>query len=221
MQHPIHTVIFDMDGLLINSEPLWGLALNEVFDTLGLQLSPEELLQTTGLRTTEVVQYWYGERNWTGRSVEQVTEEIVDNVTAKIKAEGAAMEGAYGILDFFKGRGFRMGLASSSPMRLIESVLDFLNIRSYFEVLSSGEQEEYGKPHPAVYLSCAARLNSHPLQCLAFEDSINGMIAAKAARMKVVVVPEPHNHNDPRLILADLTLHSLAQFTEAHLQELQ
>ncbi len=217
----INTVIFDMDGLLVDSEPLWGLAMREVFSTVGVQLSPELTHKTTGLRTKEVVSYWHNYFKWNTKSAEQVTAEIIDSVTSKIIADGRSMEGLHYILDFFKERNFKIGLASSSPKRLIDSVLEHLQIRDYFQAVTSAEFEEYGKPHPAVYLACAKSLGSDPLDCIAFEDSVTGMTAAKAARMVTVVVPEPHNRQDPRYKLANIQLNSLLDFNDAQLEWLR
>jgi sugar-phosphatase len=217
----INTVIFDMDGLLVDSEPLWGIAMREVFSTVGVSLAPELTHLTTGLRTKEVVSYWHNHFKWNAKSPEQVTGEIIDSVTHKILHEGQGMEGLAYILDFFRSRNFNIGLASSSPMSLIQAVLQHLDIRSAFQAVVSAEYEPYGKPHPAVYLACAGELNASPLNCLAFEDSVTGMIAAKAARMKVVVVPEIHKRTDPKFILADMKLDSLLQFGDEQLESLK
>jgi sugar-phosphatase len=191
-----------------------------VFATVGVSLTSELSSQTTGLRTVEVVDYWHDYFKWNGKSREQVTTEIIDAVTAKILAQGKAMDGLHYILDYFRGKDFKIGLASSSPMRLIQSALDHLDIQPYFHAIYSAEFEPYGKPHPAVYLACAKALNSNPLHCLAFEDSVTGMIAAKAARMKTVVVPEAHKRTDTRYALADLKLDSLLEFGDVQLQQL-
>lgn len=213
----IDTVIFDMDGLLIDSEPLWGIALREVFATVGVTLSPELTHLTTGLRTKEVVSYWHNYYKWEGKSEEQVVNEIIDSVIAKIIAEGKSMEGLAYILQYFQEKGFKMGLASSSPLRLINAVLDHLQIKNAFQAVYSAEFEDYGKPHPAVYLACAKALGSDPLDCIAFEDSVTGMTAAKAARMTTVVVPEAHNRKDPRYALANMKLDSLLEFNDTQL----
>lgn len=210
----INTVIFDMDGLLIDSEPLWWQAMQEVFATVGVALTIEQAHHTTGLRTVEVVDYWHNFFKWEGKSTEQVTNEIIDSVTAKIVAEGKAMEGLEYILNYFEKKQFKIGLASSSPLRLIEAAVKHFGIKDRFQVISSAEFETHGKPHPAVYLSCAKALGSTPLQCVAFEDSVTGMTAAKAARMKVVVVPEVHNRNNIRYALADVQLTSLTEFND-------
>jgi sugar-phosphatase len=216
----INTVIFDMDGLLIDSEPLWGQAMREVFATVGVELSMEQASHTTGLRTAEVVEYWHNFFKWEGKASEQVTAEIIDSVTAKIVAEGEMMEGLEYILDYFEQKQFKIGLASSSPMRLILAAVNHFGIKDRFQVISSAEFESHGKPHPAVYLSCAKELGSRPLQCIAFEDSVTGMTAAKAARMKVVVVPEPHNRSNKRYALADVQLGSLTEFNDGILAKL-
>ncbi len=211
----INTVIFDMDGLLINSEPLWVSAIQEVFASVGVEISPELAMETTGLRTVEVIDYWYDIFKWPGKSKEQVAKEIIDSIEDRVRANGVLMEGAGSILEYFRQKSIKIGLASSSPLQFIHFILQHFHLKSYFHAISSAEHEPYGKPHPAVYLSCARQLNSNPLQCLAFEDSINGMIAAKAARMKVVVVPEEYNRTNPRYVLADKQLESLLQFTDA------
>lgn len=216
----IDTVIFDMDGLLVDSEPLWTIAMQEVFASVNARISPEMAHRTTGLRTAEVIDYWYEYFKWEGKSKQQVAGEIIESIGSLVIAKGKLMDGVLPVLELFRKKGFKMGLASSSPIGFIEKVLLHFRLTEYFSQLASGEFEPYGKPHPGVYLTCAQRLESSPLNCLAFEDSINGMIAAKAARMKVVAVPEEHNRNNPRYVLADQKLDSLAHFTEEELSRL-
>ncbi|TAH06322.1 MAG: hypothetical protein EAZ16_00180, partial [Sphingobacteriales bacterium] len=93
-------------------------------------------------------------------------------------------------------------------------VVDKLQIRPYLHTITSAEHLPFGKPHPQVFIDCAAALNSNPQACLVFEDSFNGMIAAKAAKMKCVVVPHPASFNHPRWGAADLKLSSLANFND-------
>ncbi len=216
----IETVIFDMDGLLVDSEPLWREAMAEVFESMNIYLEPEEYLKTTGMRTNEVVEYWHDSLKWDGPSNKQVEDEILETVVQKIRQKGKTMEGASYILEFFRERNFKMGLASSSPMQVIQAVLEHFELAGYFKAVHSGEHQDYGKPHPSVYLSCARELNAFPLKCLVFEDSVVGLIAAKAAKMKAVAVPEKPNFSDPRYALADLKLSSLKDFTEKSLRVL-
>jgi len=216
----IDTVIFDMDGLLVDTEPLWIVAMQDVLATVGVTITPELAAQTTGLRTVEVVDYWYDYFKWKEKTKEQISDEIMDAVTQQVLHQGKPMEGVHYILDFFKVRNLKIGLASSSPLNFINIVLEHFQLKPYFEAVASAEHEPYGKPHPAVYLSCAQSLGSKPLNCLAFEDSINGTIAAKAARMKVVAVPEVHNLQNPKYVVADLKLDKLSDFTEMHFEHL-
>ncbi len=209
-----------MDGLLIDSEPLWVEAMQEVFATVDVHISPELAEKTTGLRTEEVIAYWYREFRWNGKGPDQVAEEIIETTIDKIKTRGKLQEGVEHVLSFFKKKNFKIGLASSSPLVFINTALQHFGIREHFAEVHSAQFEKYGKPHPSVYLACADALGSEPMQCLAFEDSINGMIAAKAARMKVVVVPEGHHKLNPRFALADLKLDSLLEFSDYHFEAL-
>ncbi len=91
-------------------------------------------------------------------------------------------------------------------------------LRDSFDALASAEKLPYSKPHPQVYLDCAAKLGLDPLNCVALEDSVNGMVASKAARMRSIVVPAEETRHDPRFALADVKLTSLVGLTTHHLQ---
>ncbi|MBC7915527.1 MAG: HAD-IA family hydrolase, partial [Pyrinomonadaceae bacterium] len=143
-----------------------------------------------------------------------------DSAIGKIRELGLAMPGVQYIMRFFQEKNFRIGLASSSPMRLIDVVVDKLNIRSLLHATISAEALAYGKPHPQVFINCAEELAVHPAQCIVFEDSFNGMIAAKAAKMKCVVVPHHSAYNNPQWGAADLKLKSLDEFEDKNLLEI-
>jgi len=213
----LNTVIFDMDGLLIDSEPLWGEAADEVFKMYGVNLSEEQYKTTTGLRTKEFVQWWFHYFNIGEDELSRAENLITNLVGEKIQHRGNIMPGVEYIFDFFTRRGFKIGIASSSHSSLIEMVMDICGIRKYIRNTSSAEFLPYGKPHPQVYLECAKALQSNPTECIAFEDSFNGMIAVKAARMKCVVVPHHSQQKDERWGAADLKLSSLQNFGALHL----
>ena len=206
-----------MDGLLIDSEPLWSEAAIEVFSIYGKKITLADLAATTGLRTSEFVSWWLRDYKFDNTELEKIGEKIVDLVIKKIRLEGKAMPGSDYILDFFHERGYKIGLATSSPMRVADAVLNLLQIEKYFQVKTSAEKLPYGKPHPQVYLECAAALHSSPLQCICFEDSVNGMIAVKAARMKCVVVPTYSQQKDEKWSIADLKISSLKNFSSLHI----
>jgi len=213
----LNTVIFDMDGLLIDSEPLWGEAADEVFKMYGVNISEEQYKTTTGLRTKEFVQWWFHYFNIGADELSRAENLITNLVAEKVQQRGNIMPGVEYIFEFFTKRGFKIGIASSSHNALIEMVMDICGIRKYVQTTSSAEFLPYGKPHPQVYLECAKALNSSPTECIAFEDSFNGMIAVKAARMKCVIVPHHSQQKDERWGAADLKLSSLQNFGALHL----
>ena len=209
-------VIFDMDGVLIDSEPRWRRAEIEVLATVGVHLTEADCLRTTGLRIDEVVAYWQRERPWSEPAPTPATlvARIVDRVIALVEAEGELLPGAAGAVDFFAARGLALGLASSSPRRLIEAVLDRCGLRGRFSAVCSAEGLPCGKPDPAVYLLAADRLGHAPRCCVAIEDSVLGVLAAKAAGMGCIAVPEAEHRGDPAMRRADVVLGSLLELDE-------
>ncbi|TVR72918.1 MAG: hexitol phosphatase HxpB [Marinilabiliales bacterium] len=212
----IKAVIFDMDGVLIDSEPLWREAEIEVFRKVGINLNSELCRQTTGLRTDEAVAHWYSYKPWKGKSQEEVGREIEEAVCDIIDKKGEAARGVTGIIGFFKSMGLPMALASSSSPGVIGRILNRLGLLDQFGIIHSAAHEDYGKPHPAVYITTAVKLGVDPAHCLAIEDSLAGLIAAKAARMRAMAVPEESNRTNPRFGIADICLDSLADFTASH-----
>ncbi|WP_313353542.1 hexitol phosphatase HxpB [Kosakonia cowanii] len=220
MSAPRQTVaaIFDMDGLLIDSEPLWDRAELEVISSLGVDITRRgELPDTLGLRIDMVVDLWYAQQPWSGPSRQQVTARIIERAIALVEAERPLLPGVREALALCKAKGLRVGLASASPLHMLEKVLAMFDLRDSFDALASAESLPYSKPHPQVYLDCAAKLGVDPLACVALEDSVNGMIASKAARMRSIVVPDEEHRADPRYVLANVKLDSLQQLTAAHL----
>lgn len=209
-------VIFDMDGLLVDSEPLWAEAADEVFKLYGVSLTHEQYIATTGLRTREFVQWWFRHFKIGDEELSRAEERIIESVIRKVKMRSRIMPGVDHIFEFFSRRQFKIGLASSSPLELIELVVEMTGIGKFLDAVASAQDLPYGKPHPMVYLNCAEALGVEPTECICFEDSFNGMIAAKAAKMKCVVVPHHAQLKDERWGAADLKLSSLQNFGELH-----
>lgn len=203
------TIIFDMDGLLVDSEPLWKLAEKKVFGNYGLQLTDDLLRQVMGFRLSEVVQYWYRYQPWENFNAEQTEREIIEYMIEAIQTHAQALPGVREVLEQYASAGYKLAVASSSAMVLIETVVKKLGIASYFELLYSAEFEPYGKPHPGIFIHAAHKLNTASHQCVVLEDSINGVVAGKAARMFCVAVPEHISYNDPRFAIADAKIPSL------------
>jgi sugar-phosphatase len=216
----IKSVIFDFDGIIIDSEPLWVEAEIRVFKTLGIELIPEMCRQTTGLNTQDTLDYWYGIYHWPNKSVFQVYKEIMEAMQVLILERADLKEGYLDVLQMFVDKKLPVAVASSSPLKLITAALKKFHLFEFFKIISSAENEEHGKPHPALYLGAAKKLGIDPVHCLAFEDSFNGAIAAKAARMKLVTVPDIHDFPSSRFDFADLKLASLKDFKEKHFEQL-
>jgi sugar-phosphatase len=205
--------IFDMDGLLIDSEPLWRRAEKQVFGTVGIELTEKMCVETMGLRTDEVVAYWYQRFPWQGKRLEMIEREIVATVQHLVSTEGKSLEGVHETLMTLKGEGLRLGLASSSPYCLIDVVVGKLGIRDFFQAMCSATEEKRGKPDPAVYLTTAKQLRVKPEECIAFEDSFSGICSAQSAGMLVVAVPSSEQHDDPRFDRADIKIKALSEFS--------
>ena len=220
MTAPPRAILFDLDGLLIDSEPLWHEAEIYGFGLAGLCLTPEQCLETTGLRVDEVVEFRHAQQPWDAPDRSVITEAIVERLVALVHAKGVLKPGVAEAIDCAHGSGARIALASSSPYVIIDAVLDTFGLRSAFEVIHSAEEEARGKPEPDVYLTAARKLGVDPAACVALEDSPNGVLAAKAAGMQCIAVPEPVLRNDPRLARADAILGSLLEFDAALLNRL-
>ena len=207
----LDAAIFDMDGLLVDTEPLWHDAEVQVLKALGVPLTRADCLQPTGLRIDEVVAHWRARFPWSGPEDMSVANDIIDEVARLVALRGRLLPGAEAAIGRARTSDLRVALASSSPMRLITAILDHFHLTAHFEVIRSAETEAYGKPHPATFITTALALGVHPVACVALEDSFRGVLAAKAARMRCVVVPEPSARQDPRWVIADLALDSLEE----------
>ena len=209
-----------MDGLLIDSEPLWFEAALESFAPFNISIDQEAYNQTTGLRTKEFLHHWFTHFHLDHALIPDTDAAITASVIQKVMEKGRLMDGVHESIEMIKKAGMKIGLASSSPMALIKAVLKKTSLENEFAVLTSAEQLAFGKPNPQVFINCAIELDSHPTQCVCVEDSFNGMIAAKAARMKCVVVPHPEQYPQDRWTIADLKLRSLLEWTPQQFQDL-
>lgn len=210
--------IFDMDGLLIDSEPLWQEAEITVFGTLGVPLTRELCRETMGVRLDGVVRHWYSKFPWRGESAEAVEARVLDEVSRLISERGELMPGVQETIDTLRAADFALAVASSSPMRLIRDALEQFDIIDLFSVLHSAELENEGKPDPAVYLTTMSRLGVDPKDCIAFEDSIMGVRAAKSSGARVIAVPDPSEISEPAFAIADHVLSSLLDFSMDHVR---
>ena len=207
-------IIFDMDGLLVHTEPFWVQAQLEILTNLGATISEQTCARTKGLRIDEVVAEYYRETLWNTFSVQDVAAQISSRVGTLFQEKGTLLDGAEEAIDLARSFRVPIALASSSPISLIHTILTHARLFDKFDKIFSAEQDAYGKPHPGIYIRAAQELSTIPQQCIAIEDSFFGLLAAKSARMQCVVVPEKPS---PKWVIADHTLPSLTQLAQEHL----
>ena len=187
---PIEAAIFDMDGLLIDSEPFWAQAEHEVFAQLGVDLSlADSMPDTVGLRIDQVIELWYQVSPWQGVTQQEAKERMIARVVQLIEDKKPLLPGVEHALSLCQSLGLKIALASASPHFMLERVLELFNIS----------------------------LNVAPINCVSLEDSRNGMIACKAARMRSIVVPAAEQFNDKCWGLADVKIGSLNELTKSQL----
>jgi mannitol-1-/sugar-/sorbitol-6-/2-deoxyglucose-6-phosphatase len=211
MTGPLKAVIFDMDGVIIDSEPLWRRAMIRGFNEVGMPFTEADCRKTMGIRINEVVAYWLDVRGLKEINADRLEERIVSVLLELIEQEGQLIPGIAEIMQLCRERQIKMGLATSSSSRLMRAILKKLNLEHTFQSTMSAEAMVYGKPHPEVFLACAGQLGLLPAQCLVIEDSLNGVIAAKAAQMRVIAVPEPGHQHKEKFIVADHVFNDMHQ----------
>jgi mannitol-1-/sugar-/sorbitol-6-/2-deoxyglucose-6-phosphatase len=226
---PVDAVILDLDGLLIDTEPVWRAAESAVFAGLGIPLSERDLLDSIGQPMDVMIRGWRKRQPSDGGRDAELTEpvltdaevgdRITDDVIEHIMAEGQPMPGVTAAIARFERYGLPLAIASSSPPRLIDAVCSRFGLAG-IQVRCSGVDEVQAKPAPDVYLTAARRLGVAPASCLALEDSPPGVTAAKAAGMRCVAVPDPLLAADPRYRQADLVIGSLTDLNETALRRL-
>jgi len=175
-------------------------------------LKKEDFQKTVGLRIDEVVHFWNHHENWGISNESEIEEAIIVKMIELISKNAQPLSGVIETLNFLKNKGLKIGLATSSSSRLIKVVLAELDIARFFDFVHSAENEAYGKPHPAVYIKVAEKLNVSPTKCLVIEDSFNGVIAGLAAKMKVVCIPEKTHFPNQRLAVADFHFETMNDF---------
>jgi sugar-phosphatase len=216
----LRAAIFDMDGLLVDSEPLWHRAEVELLGALGAPIAAGDPRRTKGVFVREVTRYWFDRFPWEGPSTDEVARRIVDRVIDLIAQEGRLQPGVDQAIALCRDHGLALAVASSSEHRLISFVLERFGLDEHFALVHSAEEEPYGKPHPAVFLTAAQRLGVAPDRCLVWEDAPAGVLAAKAARMTCIAVPALDERDEPAFAIADVVLGSLEEADEELWQRL-
>lgn len=209
--------VFDMDGLLLDSEPFWKRAEREAFAEVGIVITEGMSKVTAPMTTAQVAAHWYAFRPWTGRSTLDLERAVVSRVRDLIGSHAEALSGVRDTLRACRTRGWRTGLASNSPLMLCNHVVQSLGLEGQFDGVFSAERVASGKPAPDIYLEAASGMGVPPGRCLAFEDSASGVQAARDAGMTVVAIPSAGQEFDSAPRAPHAVFGSLLEFWKMHL----
>ena len=208
----IEAVVFDLDGVLLDSEQLWDKAREQLARERGGRWHDQAQRDMMGMSSLEWSRYMH-ETIGLPEPPEEISREVVERLTALYRERLPAIPGAKEAVERLAAD-YKLGLASSSNRELIDLALELLGVAHLFAATVSSEEVAHGKPAPDVYLEAARRLGIEPARAAAVEDSQNGILAAKAAGMRVIAIPNRHFPPDEQaLARADVTLSSLAELT--------
>jgi HAD superfamily hydrolase (TIGR01509 family) len=216
----IEGVVFDLDGVLVDSEPVWEQVRRQVVAEHGGHWAADAQQRLMGMSTGEWARYLSQDLG-VGLPPETVAGLVIESMAARYTDHLPLMPGAVEAVTRLAAR-WPLGLASSSPPSLIETVLDTASLRSSFQTTMSTEQVSHGKPAPDIYLAVAARLGRQPERCAAVEDSSNGLRSAAAAGLHVIAIPHPKYPAAPdALEKASVVLTSLTELTPTTITALE
>ena len=210
----VEAVVFDMDGVLVDTEHLWDDVREELTGEWGGRYTPEAQQAMMGMSSREWSRYLH-EVVGLREPPDVINGEVVRRMLARYDVDLPIVPGSVEAVERLAGAGFRLALASSSNRELIDAVLRRLGLTERFEVTVSSEEVAHGKPAPDVYLEAARRLGVDPTRCIAVEDSASGIRAAHAAGMRVIA--HPNRHYPPEgvdLKLADLVVDGMSRLDD-------
>jgi HAD superfamily hydrolase (TIGR01509 family) len=208
----IEAVVFDLDGVLIQSEEVWDEVRGGYVRERGGRWDAEVQRAVMGMSSVEWSRFLHDVAGVPDDPA-TVNDEIVARMLAAFERRLPLVDGAVATVQRLAAR-FRLALASSSNRALIDAVLDVAGLTPYFEAAVSSEEVPRGKPAPDVYLEASRRLGVDPVHCAAVEDSHAGIRSAKAAGMRVIAIPNSaYPPDEESLALADATIRSLAELT--------
>ena len=206
----VEAVIFDLDGVIIDSEPIWDNVRERYVRERGGHYDPEAQHAMMGMSSTEWSAYIHDELGVETPS-EEINGDVVELMAARYREHLPLIPGAREAVER-TARAYPLGLASSSNRPLIDAVLDAAELAEVFRATVSSEEVARGKPAPDVYVEAALRLGVEPERCAAIEDSHAGIASAKAAGMRVIAIPNPAYPPDEDVLAeADIVLPSIEQ----------
>lgn len=213
-------VVFDLDGVLLDSEPVWEDVRHSLVAEAGGTWTPEAQRRLMGMNTREWAEFLSQELG-TGLDPDSTAAVVIDRMRGRYRDRLPLLPHARTAVRRIGAR-WPLALASSSPRELIDAVLDLSGLARHFAAVVSSDEVLHGKPAPDVYLHACARLAAEPRQCVAVEDSTNGLRAARDAGLAVIAIPQASNPPDAdELARANRVLHDLSDLTVALVEELR
>jgi HAD superfamily hydrolase (TIGR01509 family) len=206
----IRTVIFDMDGVIIDSEPVHFKVEQQMFKELGISISFEKHAGFVGTSSQNMWEQIVKEYSLEASPGELTSSEYERYIRFLNENPLLPVKGVIELIEDLHSAGLKLMVASSSPLHVINRVLEKFRIGSFFSGIVSGTELEHSKPHPEIFLKTASLSGSSPNQCLVIEDSENGVIAARAAGMKCIGYRNP-NSGPQNLGSADLVVNSFLE----------
>jgi HAD superfamily hydrolase (TIGR01509 family) len=212
-------VVFDLDGVLLDSEPVWEDVRHGLVAAAGGTWTAQAQRQIMGMNTREWAEFLSGELG-TGLDPDQTATVVIDRMRARYRDGLPLLPGAEAAVQRMAAR-WPLALASSSPRELIDAVLELSGLAGSFVAVVSSDEVAHGKPAPDVYLQACAGIGAAPERCVAIEDSTNGLRAAAAAGLGVIAIPHAANPPDPEALAnADRVLRDLSELRVALVDEL-
>ena len=210
----IKGTVFDMDGLMFDSERITYNGWQKLMDENGYEYSIDVFKQTVGRRKKEVEQFYYSKygKDFPYRKLSEIQR---NNYINFVMTKGAPVKkGLYEILEFLKDNDIKIALATSTSRQTSLINLESAKVEKYFDTLVCGEDVTNGKPDPEVFLTAAKKIGIEPEQCVAFEDSFNGIRSAFAAGMTTVMVPDFIQPTDEILTMVNYLCSDLSNAVE-------
>lgn len=214
----LKAIVFDMDGVIVDSEPLHKKVQEAILARYGIEPTEEELQSYIGLGIKPLLEK-HIQKYRLPVSLEELHLLYLETLFRIFtNGELKPIPGAIELIQQGKNAGLKLGIASSSPLKLIQLILNRLQMLTHFDTIVSGDQVQKGKPDPEIFLESAKRLQCEPSECVAIEDSTNGILSAKKAHMKCVAFKSP-NTKGQRLDVADWVVEDLREISVEKLKK--
>jgi len=208
----LQAVIFDMDGVIIDSEPIHYKVNQELYKKMEIEITEDEYNGFIGISNSDHWSYLKEKHSLVEDIEDLVARQNKGNIEHLKASDQEAIPGVVSLLEELKDKGVKIGLASSSSLEYIKAVTEKFAIKDYFLVMVSGENMDRGKPYPDIFLHAADKLNVDVANCVVIEDSKNGIKAARTAGMKCIGFINPNSGNQD-MTLADTMVDSMEKIT--------